>query len=613
MRSLLSKPIAFLGLAAAAFAQSTYVVAPDTMALSGTSSTAQAWRFSATGFRSQFVYDTSHFTNYGCSGPILIQRLRFRASNASAAVGGTYVGDGVTTGVTIDIGTAASDYNAASTTFASNRGTMQNVMTFGTVVVAPALAATPNTYVVDIAIPGGFVYDPTLGQDLLIDVTGPAFTGTLSAFASGSVTAASSRGRLLTTTTPTSATGTLSYLCPVVLFDIAGSGGIPDDGFGNPVLVQSSAVVNGTGCGNSSTFAFAEEFPGAANTALDLGTGIALVPNVVGAPTAYTVQANSGAPFFPRGATPLLSNAAVAAALTDTGTSQPCALPFVFPYPGGSTSTIHVTTDGYILLQPTTTTSSDPSASLAEFATGVIVHTGVARLCPCWYDFHAGRNTSTHPGAGIYFDVDVATNKAYVTWENVGEFATTAAGAKVFNFQVELSADGSVDYRYGAMSTFGGASASTSRKVVGFTPGAPAPVPASADLSAAMPFATGTYNGQPLLLASSPPRIGSPLTLTTSWIPAPGIGANFIGGLPAGIDLTPFGAPGCSAYVDLAGVALTTVLVGTTPQAFSIPIPSDPIFVGFTLFSQSLGLDATYGTFGFVTSNGVTLNFGSVF
>lgn len=613
MRNLLPPSLALFGLVVSAGAQSTYVVAPDTMALSGTSSTAQAWRSSPSGFRSQFVYDTSHFTNYGCTGPILIQRLRFRPSNGSAAAGGSYPGDGVTTGVTLDIGTAALDYNAASTTFASNRGVMQNVLAFATLAVAPGFGQTPNNYVIDITIPGGFVYDPTLGQDLLVDVTGPAFVGALSAFASGSVTAQSSRGRLLTTTTPASATGTLSYLCPVVLFDIVGTGGIPDDGFGNPVLVQSSAINTGVGCGNSSTLLFAEEFPGAANSSLDLGTGIRLLPNVPGAPTTYTVQANTGAAFYPRGATTLLSNAAVPAALTDTGTSQPCALPFTFPYPGGSTTTIHVTTDGYILLQPTTTTSSDPTASIVELAGGLVVHTGAARLCPCWYDFHVGRNLSTHPGAGIYFDVDVANNKAYVTWENIGEFATSAAGVKVFNFQVELAADGSVDFRYGSMSTFGGNSATSSRKVVGFTPGAPAPVLGSTDLSAAMPFVTGTFNGLPLQLAASAPRVGSPLTLTTSWIPAPGIGANFIGGLSANLDLTPFGAPGCSAYVDLAGVALTTVLVGTTPQAFSIPIPSDPIFVGYTLYTQSLGLDASYGTFGFVTSNAVELRFGSVF
>lgn len=611
MRNILSPSLALFGLVAAVGAQSTYVVAPDTMALSGTSSTAQAWRSSSTGFRSQFVYDTSHFTNYGCAGPILIQRLRFRASNGSSSAGGSYLGDGVTTGVTLDIGTAALDYNAASTTFASNRGVMQNVLALATVAVAPGFGQTPNNYVVDIAIPGGFVYDPTLGQDLLVDVTGPAFVGALSAFASGSVTATASRGRLLTTTTPASATGTLSYLCPLVLFDIAGSGGIPDDGTGNPVLVQSSAVNTGAGCGNSSTFAFAEYFPGGANTTLDLGSGIRMVPDVPGAPTRYSVQANSGASFFPHGATSLQSNATPPANMLTNGavTSQPCVLPFSFPYPGGVTNTIHVNTMGYILLQPTTTVGGDPSASLSEFNGGPITHNGLARLCPLWYPFHAGIN----PGVGIYFDVDVANSKAYVTWENLGESVTPTAGAKSFNFQCELSADGAVEYRYGALSPFGNSSPSTGGKVVGFTPGAPAPAPTSTDLSAAMPFATGTFNGLPLQLASSAPRIGSPLTLTTSWIPAPGIGANFIGGLSANFDLTPFGAPGCSAYVDLAAVALTTVLVGTTPQAFSIPIPSDPIFVGYTLYSQSLGLDATYGTFGFVTSNAVELHFGSVF
>ena len=196
--------LALLGLAAVAGAQATYVVAPDNFALSGTSSTSQAWRDATSGFRSQFVYDTSHFLNYGCNGPVLIQRMRFRAVNGGAAIGGSYPGDGTTTGVTIDIGTAALDYNAASTTYSANLGAMQNVMTFGTVNVVPAIGATPNNYTIDITIPGGFLYDPTLGQDLLIDVTAPDFVGALGVFASGGITASTSRGRLISGPAPLS-------------------------------------------------------------------------------------------------------------------------------------------------------------------------------------------------------------------------------------------------------------------------------------------------------------------------------------------------------------------------------------------------------------------------
>src|SRR5262245_26287892 len=326
MNAALSHACAALALATIASAQTTYVIAPDDVALADPSSSSSTWMDSTTGFRSQFIYDTSHFTNIGVTGAIVINRMRFRAGSGIAA-GGNYPGNGTTTGIVLDIGTSATDYATPSTTFATNRGTMQNVMTWGTVTCAAGAGATPNNYVIDIAIPGGFVYDPTLGADLLIDITGSDFIGTIPTMSTG-VSLAASRCNRVSNTPSGALTGTTSAgFCPVVLFDIAGTGGYPDNGSGFPLLELPTTTAYGDGCRYSRSFG--ELFPIAA-PALDLGTSIQLVPDVLGAPTRYIVQPGS-ANYRARGTTLLVSNASTPAALTDDTMSQACSLGFTFP------------------------------------------------------------------------------------------------------------------------------------------------------------------------------------------------------------------------------------------------------------------------------------------
>lgn len=611
MRNSIALACSTLALATIASAQ-TFVFAPDNAGLTQPSSSTLAWRDSTTGFRSQFIYDTSHFTSVGVNGPCVITRMRFRAANASTSVGGSYPGDGVTTGATVDIGTSASDYNAASTTYATNRGVMQNVLTFAILPVAAGAGLTPNNYVIDIVIPGGFVYDPTAGQDLLIEVAGPDFIGTIPTMSTG-VSLAASRCQRVANTTTTGLTGTFSGgFCPVVLFDIVGPGGIPNNGSGNPLLVAAGNASYGTGCGLTSTRSFGELFPGGVGTSLDLGTGVTLFPNIPGAPTAYTAVAGSGAPFFPISGAALLSNALTPALMTDDAMSQACTLPFAFPFVGGSTTTIHANTNGYIALAATTATGGDFSPTLTDMVGATAgTHGGLPRIFPCWYDLYASRNTTVNATAGVYFNVDAVNNKVYVTWNDVGELATSTAGAKSFNIQVELSPDGTIDIRYGAMSVFG---STTQGKIVGFTPGLPSPAPASTDLSVAMPFSSGSFDSAPLALATGEPIIGSNMAVTTNFVPAPGLLFNIISTTQynPGIDLGIVGAPGCLAHVDPGTSVYDTFLFGTGTVAFNVAIPNDISFLGVSLYMQSAAVDPFFNAFGFITSNGVTLTFGTV-
>ncbi len=586
----------------------TYVFAPDNAALSQPSSSALAWRDSTTGFRTQMIYDTSHFTNFGVNGPCVITRLRYRASNNNTAVGGSYPGDGATTGITLDIGTAAVDYAAASTTYALNRGAMQNVLTFATVNVASGGGTTPNNYVIDIAIPGGFVYDPTAGQDLLIEISGPDFIGTIPTLATG-ISAVTSRAQRIANTTTTGTTGLLSGLCPVVLFDILGPGGLADDGSGFPLLIGGSTQGYGVGCGPNPR-SVAELFPTSAAT-LDLPNGFVLLPDVPFAPTSYVVIPGFGAPFFPIGGTPLLSNSATPGVIGDDAMSQACTLPFSFPFVGGSTTVVHANSNGYIALAPTTSLGGDFSPTLTDMVGATTgTHAGLPRFFPCWYDLHASRNVTLNPAAGIHFDVDAASGKAYLTWNDVGEFATTTAGTKSFTFQVELSADGTIEVRYGTMSAFGSA---TSSKIVGFTPGAPSAPPPSVDLSAAFPYQTGLTDDLPLTMSATAPVVGLPFTITTNSIPLPGIALNWISSVQynPGIDLAVLGAPGCAIYMDPTASALNSLLVGVGSQALTVTVPADPVFAGVTLYTQSAASSA-FNALGFQTANAVALTIGNV-
>ncbi len=586
----------------------TYVVAPDNAAIVQPGTTATGWRDATTGFRSQFVYDASHFSSQGVHGACAITRLRFRAANGQTTVGGSYPGDGVTTGVTIDIGTCQSDYTAASTLFGANRRAMQNVMTLGTVAIATAAGQSPNNYVIDINIPGGFVYDPDAGFDLLIDITGPDFVGTMPTLA-GQTAFLTSRCSAITTATPASSTGTLSATAPVVLFDLFGTGGIRDDGTGNPILVQSSTSVYGSGCGPTTTRAVAEQFAGIPGSQLDLGQGITFVPDVPGAPTRYTIQSGVSA-YRARGTTPL-TNSTNTGVLGDDQVSGPLSLPFSFPYVGGTTSIVHADSNGYIVLQQTNINGGDSQPSLTRFASGTIAHSGLPRLFPCWFDFNAARNLTTNPGSGVYFDTDAATGRAWITYENIGEFAINTPGVKLYNFQVELAADGTIEFRYGSMSPFG----ASTIKIIGFTPGASSPVPTSVDLSAAMPLPTGNVDQRPLALAATNPRIGSTCTLTTTWVPSPGIMLQWISPtqLPTGVDLASLGITGgCSAYVDVTGAILESLAFGLGTVPIALAVPDQTALLNVQVYAQSACL-SSFNSFGAETSNGVRLTLGSVF
>ncbi|MDA1221961.1 MAG: hypothetical protein O3B85_08055 [Planctomycetota bacterium] len=548
---------AALALATGAVAQSPYVVVPQGMETSYAGNTGLTWRNTA--FRYQMIYDTTHFLDQGIDYPITMTRLQFRAINGSTSVGGeTY------TGTTITMSSSPSDWATTSTDFATNVGTDVVTVFSGDVVCTPASGSTPNDWIIDITLQTPFVYDPTSGLDLCLDVTAPfapAPTGVPNMAASSNATHLARRN---STATPTAATGALSYFASVVKIDFTPPGDL------------ASVTPYGAGC-NDTSLSYYE------NLGVQLWdlSGTAGSPNslrMTPAGSGYSVTPGSNGWFTPTSADLALGDDTLSAV-------QP--LGFTFPYPGGSTTDVLVCSNGFVWLdaaQTAATFAGDPTRLLGE----------APRLAPLWHDMDPS------VGGTVQFDVDPSGTAAYVTWTNVPRFGVATS---LNTCQVALYADGSVEYRYEVCDVGPG--------LIGFSVGGGSNDPGSTDISAALPFVT-VADQYPLTLATTNrPRVNATFNMELrNVVPTAvvaGVNFGFAPQTPA-LDLAFIGAPTCEL---LAGIALSVpvaVTGGTIP--LSLTVPNDPTLNNVHLFSQAFTFASGVNQGGILFSNGLDLGFG---
>lgn len=579
-------PMAVLGLAAAATAQ--FLTVPENLNTYNSGTSAAVWR--TTAGTVQLLYDQSHFLNAGVTGPITINRLRFRGSDAVVNPGGqTY------TNATVRLGYAATTYTTMATAYATNRGTMGPTGTTN-IVLQPLDGKWTSDPLVNIDLtattpPAVFTYDPTLGQALLIELTFPTapVPATNMAAQACSNVAATSRARRNAGTI--AGPGTLSDFAAIVKLDFVGPGG-----YSAP---SGSWVENlGAPCGNSAQSFY--QFWNFIGDSYDLrnGKSLLLTPDNPTAPNFYIVTG---------GTTPV--DLTAASGTPDTGddglVSVTPTTPFVFNFPGGSTTTFGAATNGYIWLSANTNGATYPA--VAGFLQSD------ARLAPCWFDHHAGRNLTTHPLSGMYVnEIGTAPNRqVVVTWREIGVYNGGLAfpGYTVDTFQCVIDeASQTVEYRYGAMNGLLG----SGTPLVGFSRGGtvatPAVDPGSRDLSLETPFTTKPeVGGVPIVLApSARPYLGitAPLNLTHT-----------LSGLPATTSIAvvvidfaafgpspalPLGNPGCVQTVVTPNILALTVAPGaswTTPN-FTLPLGTSPNaggWMGAALYTQGITLDVDSG------------------
>lgn len=553
-------------LASSSLAQQILVPAQQSLGSSSTSTSV----FRTTAGRFQVAYDSTLFTNVGVTGPITVTRLRFRRIDGRRNPGGNTYAD-----VSVEVGNSALDYASLSTTFATNRGTM-GAPHVSSLVVGPAEGTYPNDYIIDVPLPPAsqFVYDPTTGTDLLIDVTMPTAPTTPPAIEGVACSNASAQGgRIVSASTATAATGTASFITPVCLIDFVGPGG-----YASPIPARVQSY--GAGCGAEAAsfyqaFPLGEDFDLRGNPARSL----LLTPDNAAAPNFYVVTSGTTAPDT--------SATALGVAPPNTGDDSVVAHTpgFTFNFPGGSTTTFGACCNGYVWLGSNTT--GDFSPTLAEFLG--TPSTNIARLAPVWHDWHGGRNLTSHPGSGMYVNTDLSggpgNGVTYVTWKEMADFAVSATtqGISVNTFQCVIFENGNVEFRYGAMNgdRFGDGITGFSRGNVG---GVAAVDPGSRDLSVETPFQTRAEGTRAHLGHGVSARaiLGSSITFTglnntgTALVSGIVLGVN---GNQPGVPVPGF--PDCLISVNLA-TAVTYELFFSPPAGTvtSAPLNIPPLSSG---------------------------------
>lgn len=562
MKSLHPFLLAAFAFSGWAFAQEATL--PEHTYFGPTGASTTVWR--GTAFRNQQVFDTTNLTDQGVNGVILITRLRFRAADGATDPGGTQYGT-----VNVQMSSCPANYSSISTTFLSNRGSNNQLCYSGGVTTLPANGGAPNDYFIDIVLANPFAYDPTLGQDLVveIDATGP--NGAVPTAA-----ATSSRSRRISVGNTTAATGTATSACGVILLDFVGPGGWS-------TWSSATTTSSGSGC-YAVASSFYELFPD--TSAFDLSnTTLTLTPNGSGG---YDVGFGGPTTFFPHGLLHL--------GLTDDDVSVqnvPAGFGAGFGYPTGATSpTLTICDNGYIGLN-----TLIPFADLPIDETSLLI-SFTAMLAPFFVD------VSPTPANNVYYDVDPSGTTVYVTWDNVPTF--TAGGT--VDLQVALHASGIVEYRYGSC-----VGPSGDVGIVGWSPGFGAVDPGNTDLSTVPSFSTSGPDVPPLTLFSPRAFVNTTILETVSYIPAnAAFTIRILAAAPLpGIDLGIVGAPDCPLWVDVNAIVDMGLSVATPDADFTFSIPNDLSLFGVTAYTQGLSFVATANPFGVMTTNGSAMTIGN--
>ena len=277
---------------------------------------------------------------------------------------------------------------------------------------------------------------------------------------------------------------------------------------------------------------------------------------------------------------------------SDDQITGPFSLPFTFAFPGGSTNAIDVDSNGAIgLIAGSLLFSRCCDGDVASFLADP------PTIAVLWEDL------VPTAGTDLFVDSDPANQAVHITWNNVPEFGFGGSNT----CQISLFANGQFRLSYGAVANIG------HDALIGFSTGNGSIDPGNIDLSAAVPFSTGS-GGTPLSLTAQPgsrPVMGGPFVLELGDI-APGsvFGALVLGfgNVVPGFDLSPLGAPGCARHVTLD--ASISFGVPNNPTPISLTIPNDNAFLGYTIYVQGATLTPAANTLGVLTSNGGEIRVG---
>jgi hypothetical protein len=318
----------------------------------------------------------------------------------------------------------------------------------------------------------------------------------------------------------------------------------------------------------------------------------------------YSVSSAVGGWFQPGGA-PLTSNGS-GLPLGQDSITQPLVLPFAFPIGGGSTSVVHASVNGLLLLGPNSATSDDLPAG------GNTLVNGLPKMAPMWAKLRPDLNGGA---SGVYFDVAPDNQTAYVTWRECNFVGTSPPlpNQSQITFQIALRSNGDFEYRYRVASM---APTATGTILVGWSPGtqlgSPQRLPLPFDVSQpVLQLAIGTANVLPLTLTSSLPELGTTMLFTSANVPAfaPFALLLMASGTVPGIDLGTAGAPSCAIHLSgfLGSAALP---INNGIATFPLTLPGSASLIGSSFGAQSVAF-SPHNAMGLQTSNGLLWTIGN--
>lgn len=330
----------------------------------------------------------------------------------------------------------------------------------------------------------------------------------------------------------------------------------------------------GGSCGNC-TGTFYQMFP--STSGFDLSGRSMTMTLAAGA---YSVQ-ETPVPFVPAAGTNLNFGFSSQAMVT---------LPFVLPYPGGSTSQLQVASSGFV--SPGAPNSLQLLPSLTAWLQGN------PRWAAAWTLFGATAGSNNN----VWYDASAA--RAVITWNNVPMIGQTT-GSTV---QIQFEPDGTVHVLWQNVAP------SSFALLTGWTTGGNHADPGGRDLSATLTTPHG--------LCADP---FDGLRLDTDALPVLGTTLQWqVGGMPANtgwgvllralqqatpaIDLTGIGMPGCFAHVVAAEA--TFFLAPGASQQIAETIPNVTALVGVSLVGQAVTYNPGLTQLGLVASNGMVLTLG---
>lgn len=278
------------------------------------------------------------------------------------------------------------------------------------------------------------------------------------------------------------------------------------------------------------------------------------------------------------------------------------------PYPGGATNTLFVHSNGFVSVASNNTLPGGPN--WVPEIPAMLSATNAA-----WYSWHD--YNPSEAGSGLVKFEEIG-GVAYVTWEGVESYPTTAANPSTLQFQFNI-ASGEVNIVWSAIESFGQTGfLQGSDHVIGFSPGGASPAAGQFDINTLASQLLNFPEQFPLKLqTSSKPIIGTTITLDTSLETGASLGINFVTAaqIPApGLDLGLIGAPGCSALVDIntgTGNVISNLGLPGLSMSVAFPLPNNPLFAGLSVYSQSIWLDPSVNAFGMLVSNGIQFTLGN--